>query len=83
MMQSLAASEMRGAYGFPILVGVSRKSILGRIAPRESAPEDRLIPSIAAHVLAAQLGAAIVRVHDVAEHRQALRVVDAVRQGLA
>jgi dihydropteroate synthase len=71
------------ALGFPVLVGVSRKSILGRIAPRETYPEERLIPSIAAHVLAAQLGASIVRVHDVAEHRQALRVVDAVRQGLA
>ena len=66
------------ALGFPVLVGVSRKSILGRIAARETEPRDRLQASIAAHVLAATLGAAIVRVHDVAEHREALRVVDAV-----
>ena len=71
-----------GALGFPLLVGVSRKSILGRIAPRETRPDERLIPSIAAHVLAAQLGADVVRVHDVAPHREALRVVDAVKRGL-
>lgn len=66
------------ALGFPVLVGVSRKSLLGRIAGRESAPRERLHASVAAHVLAATLGAAIVRVHDVAPHREALRVVDAV-----
>lgn len=66
------------AFGFPVLVGVSRKSILGRIADRETRPDERLNASIAAHVLAATLGAAIVRVHDVAAHVEALRVVDAV-----
>ena len=71
------------ALGCPVLVGVSRKSILGRIAPRETRPDERLVPSIAAHVLAAQLGAAVVRVHDVAPPREALRVVDAVRHGLS
>ncbi len=66
------------ALGFPVLVGASRKSLLGRIAGRETAPAERLHASVAAHVLAASLGAAIVRVHDVAPHREALRVVDAV-----
>lgn len=69
------------ALGFPVLVGASRKSVLGRLAPRETKPDERLIPTIAAHVIAAQLGAAAVRVHDVAEHREALRVVEAVRAG--
>ncbi len=69
------------ALGFPVLVGASRKSVLGRLAPRETRPDERLIPSIAAHVIAAQLGAAAVRVHDVAAHREALRVVEAVRAG--
>ena len=69
--------ELR-ALGFPILVGVSRKSILGRIAARDTAPAERLQASVAAHVVAATLGADIVRVHDVAPHVEALRVVDAV-----
>ena len=69
------------AFGFPVLVGVSRKSILGRIAARETRPDERLTASISAHVLAATLGAAIVRVHDVAPHVEALRVVDAVMRG--
>lgn len=71
------------ALGFPVMVGVSRKSLLGRIAARETAPRDRLTASLAAHVLAATLGADIVRVHDVAAHVDALRVVDAVMERAA
>ncbi len=66
------------ALGFPVLVGVSRKSILGRLHDRGARPADRLVGSLAAHALAATLGADIVRVHDVAAHVDALRVVDAV-----
>lgn len=66
------------ALGFPVLVGVSRKSLLGRLHNAETVPADRLFGSIASHVLAGTLGAAIVRVHDVAAHVDALRVVDAV-----
>ncbi|MFY9289282.1 MAG: dihydropteroate synthase [Methylorubrum rhodinum] len=66
------------ALGFPLLVGVSRKSLLGRLHDRETAPRDRLVGSVAAHVLAGTLGADIVRVHDVAQHVEALRVLDAV-----
>ncbi|WP_174804951.1 dihydropteroate synthase [Methylobacterium oxalidis] len=66
------------ALGFPLLVGVSRKSLLGRLHDRETRPADRLHGSIAAHVLAGTLGADIVRVHDVAAHVDAMRVVDAV-----
>ncbi len=72
------------ALGFPLLVGVSRKSILGRLHDRETRPAERLYGSIASHVLAATLGADIVRVHDVAAHVDALRVPDAVmRRGAA
>lgn len=71
------------ALGFPLLVGVSRKSLLGRLHERETKPSERLHGSIAAHVLAASLGADIVRVHDVAAHVEALRVVDAVTRGAA
>ena len=66
------------ALGFPLLVGVSRKSLLGRLHDKETKPADRLYGSIASHVLAGTLGADIVRVHDVAAHVDALRVVDAV-----
>lgn len=66
------------ALGFPVLVGVSRKSLLGRLHDRETRPADRLHGSLAAHALAATLGADIVRVHDVAAHIDAMRVVDAV-----
>lgn len=66
------------ALGFPVLVGVSRKSLLGRLHDRETRPADRLHGSLAAHAVAATLGADIVRVHDVAAHIDAMRVVDAV-----
>ena len=66
------------ALGYPVLVGVSRKSLLGRLHDAETRPVDRLFGSVASHVLAATLGAGIVRVHDVAPHVDALRVVDAV-----
>jgi dihydropteroate synthase len=66
------------ALGFPVLVGVSRKSLLGRLHDSETKPVDRLFGSIGSHVLAATLGAQIVRVHDVRPHVDALRVVDAV-----
>lgn len=62
--------------GLPILVGLSRKSTLGRITGRDV---DRRLPaSIAAAVIAVANGARIVRVHDVAETVDALKVVTAV-----
>jgi dihydropteroate synthase len=62
--------------GLPLLVGMSRKSMLGLITGR-AAPE-RVHGGIAAHVLAVERGARIVRVHDVAAARDALAVVQAV-----
>jgi len=64
------------ALGFPVLAGWSRKSSLGRITGRPA--DDRLAASIAAAMLAAQRGARIVRVHDVAATRDALAVLAAV-----
>ena len=66
------------ALGFPVLVGISRKSVLGRVHNASIPPGERLFGSIAAHVLAGTLGADIVRVHDVRQHVEALQVVDAV-----
>ncbi|MFN3595177.1 MAG: dihydropteroate synthase [Thiobacillaceae bacterium] len=60
----------------PVLVGVSRKSMLGQITGRPVG--ERLAASVAAAVLAAQRGAAVLRVHDVAATRDALRVWQAL-----
>jgi dihydropteroate synthase len=57
-------------HGYPLLAGISRKSMLGKITGREVG--DRLVPSVAAAVLAAERGASIVRVHDVPETIDAL-----------
>ncbi len=66
--------------GLPLLVGISRKSMIGAIL--EDAPvKDRLYGSLAAAVLALDNGAAIIRVHDVKPTVDALKVVDAVRYG--
>lgn len=63
--------------GFPVLVGISRKSMIGVLTGREVA--QRLAGSLAAAVLALEGGARILRVHDVAETRDVLRVWEAVR----
>jgi len=63
-------------FGLPLLVGASRKRFINTVTP--SAPDERIGGSIAAHVLAVQKGAVIVRAHDVAETVQALRVAAAI-----
>lgn len=63
--------------GLPLLVGLSRKSMIGRLTGRER-PADRLAGSLAAALLAVEQGAAILRVHDVAATREALAVREAV-----
>ena len=65
-------------FGLPLLVGASRKRFIHTITPSE--PMERLGGSIAAHLLAIENGAAIVRVHDVAPTIQALAVAAAIRQ---
>jgi len=64
------------ADGVPVLAGLSRKSMLGRITGRDVG--ERLAGSVAAALLAVDRGAAIVRVHDVAATRDALLVRQAV-----
>lgn len=64
------------AHGYPLLVGVSRKSMLGAVTGR--AVGERLPASIVSAVLAAQRGAAILRVHDVAATRDALAMWAAI-----
>lgn len=63
-------------FGLPLLVGASRKRFINAVTP--SSPEQRIGGSIATHLLAIRSGAAIVRVHDVQETVQALRVAAAI-----
>ncbi len=65
--------------GRPLLVGTSRKSFIGKIDGSEAG--DRLGGTIASSVLAAAAGAEILRVHDVAEAAQALKVAGAILGG--
>ena len=60
----------------PLLVGLSRKSMLGKITGRQV--EDREVASVVAAVLAAQNGADVIRVHDVAKTQDGLRVLNHV-----
>jgi dihydropteroate synthase len=76
LFRALTASA-RGP--FPVLVGVSRKTMLGQITGRPVG--ERMPASIAAAMLAAQKGAKIIRVHDVAATRDALAVWAAIEQG--
>ena len=65
------------AFGFPLLVGASRKRFLGGITGREAA--DRDAATVATSILARIKGASILRVHDVRSNVDALRVSEAVR----
>ncbi|MCW8131611.1 MAG: dihydropteroate synthase [Planctomycetota bacterium] len=65
------------ALGRPLVVGVSRKRFLGTLTGEEI-PERRVTASVAAGMLAVAHGAALLRVHDVAEHVQALKVAHAI-----
>jgi dihydropteroate synthase len=67
--------------GQPLLIGISRKSMIGAIL-HDAPVDDRLYGSLAAAVLAAEQGAAILRVHDVKPTVDALKVVAAVRNGV-
>ena len=75
-MTALARLNELGVFGLPLLVGASRKRFISSVVPSE--PHQRLGGSIAAHLVAAQGGARIIRTHDVSETVQALRVAAAI-----
>jgi dihydropteroate synthase len=75
-VDALRALPLLTALGRPLYIGVSRKSFLGRLTGREA--EDRLAASLGATVAAGALGARIVRTHDVAATRDALRAAEAL-----
>lgn len=71
-MQALHALAQIRQMGYPILVGASRKSFIGALTDRPA--PDRLNGTLAAHLFALAQGAAILRVHDVRAHVEAVRV---------
>ncbi len=69
------------SFGMPLLVGSSRKSFIGMLSPSSESPDRRLGGSVAAAVMAVLHGADIVRVHDVRETVEAMKVMQATRKG--
>jgi dihydropteroate synthase len=75
-LELLHSLERMKILGHPLFVGMSRKSMLGQITGREV--EERLPASIAVATIAAMKGASVIRVHDVRETMDAVRVVAAL-----
>ena len=73
----LSHFESFATLGYPLLAGISRKSMLGKITGKET--HERMAPSIAAAIMAADRGAQIIRVHDVAETVDALKLWEALQ----
>ena len=76
-LQLLARLDLLVATGYPVLVGTSRKSFLGKIL-NEPDPAERDVATAATVAIAATGGAAVVRVHNVAMARQAVLIADAI-----
>ncbi len=75
---SASGAWLRERTGCPVLIGVSRKSFLGEITGKPVTK--RLLASVAAGLVAVHHGASILRVHDVAETLEALRVSEAIER---
>ncbi|WP_316861733.1 dihydropteroate synthase [uncultured Cohaesibacter sp.] len=75
----LARLEQMCVWGYPILVGTSRKRFIGALTGKEN-PQDRIFGTIASNVIALMKGAVIFRVHDVAEHKDAIAVAHAIHR---
>jgi dihydropteroate synthase len=76
-LAAIAHLEELVQLGFPVLLGVSRKSFIGKLFKSEA--EERLPGTIAANVAGVLAGVSIIRVHDVAAHAQALKIAEAIR----
>lgn len=77
-LQLLAALEQLKVLGYPLLVGMSRKTMLGHITGRDVG--ERLPASLAAATIAALKGVSVIRVHDVRETVDAVKVVEAMNR---
>ena len=79
-LEMLAKFDRFSELGYPVLAGISRKSMLGKITGK--VVDQRLSPSIAAAIMAADRGAKIIRVHDVPDTVDALKLWEAVNAQL-
>ncbi len=77
--QLLAATASLSTRNRPVVIGISRKSYLGHLAGTKD-PADRLYPGLALTCLCRERGARIFRVHEVAPHRDAARMTEAILQ---
>lgn len=77
----LSQLEQIVTLGFPVMAGLSRKSLIAKLTGRDV--EDRLPGSLALAMLAAQRGASILRVHDVAETADVLNILQALKDAQA
>ena len=75
-MTAIARLDRLKTFGLPLLVGASRKRFIDSVVP--APPDRRLGGSIAAHILAVEHGAALIRTHDVAATVQAMRIMAAI-----
>lgn len=73
----LAKLDVMGSFQLPILIGLSRKSMIGNLLAKPTS--ERLAGSLAGAIIAAQHGAHIIRVHDVAETVDVLKVLQATQ----
>jgi len=76
-LNMLANFDQFSRLGYPVLAGISRKSMLGKLTGRDT--NERVAPSVAAAILAADRGARIIRVHDVQETVDSLKVWEAIQ----
>jgi len=76
--QLLAQFSLFKSFNLPLLAGLSRKSMFGALLNREV--EERVSASVTSAVIAAQQGANIIRVHDVRETVDALKILETVKQ---
>ena len=76
-LKMLADFDQFSQLAYPVLAGMSRKSMLGKLTGRDT--NDRVAPSVAAAILAADRGARIIRVHDVQETVDALKLWEAIQ----
>jgi dihydropteroate synthase len=76
-MEVIAKLSAFKRFGLPLLIGASRKRFINTVSPSE--PLERIGGSLAAHLIAVENGAAVIRTHDVAETLQAIRVAAAIR----
>ena len=77
-----ASSARLRRLGRPLLVGMSRKSFIGKLTGRDD-PAERLYGSLAATAIAVYNGAALIRTHDVAATRDAVRVAEQLRSAVS